>query len=135
MYRVTRTFRAEMAHRLNGHEGKCQNLHGHSYVIHVTAESIGLDKLGRVVDFGDLKTGIGRWIDATLDHGTMLQERDPLLAAVSQDGSKVYVSSMPPTAEYVARLVATMAAELHPTVHIARVEVWETEHGMAAWEP
>jgi 6-pyruvoyltetrahydropterin/6-carboxytetrahydropterin synthase len=134
MNRATRTFRAEMAHRLNGHEGKCQNLHGHSYVIHVTAESRSLDSLGRVIDFGELKSGIGQWIADKLDHGTMLQSGDPLLTPVRNDGSKLYEVPFPPTAENIATLVAAQAAALHPGVRIARVEVWETEHGMAAWE-
>lgn len=137
MHQVTRTFRAEMAHRLNGHEGKCQNLHGHSYVIHVTAEARDLDALGRVVDFGALRGGIGEWIATTLDHGTMLEASDPLVAAVRADGSRLFVSPWPPTAENVAYLVAQEAMRLHEggRVRITSVKVWETEHGMAEWRP
>lgn len=132
-YNATRTFRAEMAHRLNGHEGKCQNLHGHSYVIHVTAHAARLDALGRVVDFGELKEGIGRWIADMLDHGTMLQDTDPLVEAVKADGSKLYLVPFPPTAENLAGLIGAKAAGIHPGLVITCVKVWETEHGMGEW--
>ncbi len=142
MFRVTRTFRAEMAHRLNGHEGKCQNLHGHSYVFHVTAEASQLDELGRVVDFGELKDGIGKWIADTLDHGTVLEDGDPLAAAILSDGSKLRLMQVPPTAENLAWLIGLQARALHNAtegrrVEVVRVDVWETEHGMASrtWEP
>jgi 6-pyruvoyltetrahydropterin/6-carboxytetrahydropterin synthase len=34
--RVTKLFRFEMAHALNGYDGPCKNIHGHSYELQVT---------------------------------------------------------------------------------------------------
>ena len=39
---ITRHFSFDAAHYLPGHEGKCQNLHGHTYKLEVT---IGRDSL------------------------------------------------------------------------------------------
>jgi 6-pyruvoyltetrahydropterin/6-carboxytetrahydropterin synthase len=132
--RITRVFYVEMAHRLNGHEGKCEHLHGHSYRVEVSVSG-PLDSLGRVVDFSDLKVGIGGWLMNNLDHGTTLSETDPLVAVLEPTKTKLYVMPEPPTAENIARLIASETARLHPTVAVDCVRVWETEHGMAEWVP
>lgn len=132
MNEITRVFYAEMAHRLHGHEGKCQHLHGHSYRIEVTVSG-PLDSLGRVIDFSVLKDGIGGWIAKVLDHGTTLAESDPLAPLLSKDGTKLLLVPYAPSAENLANLIAEMAQQLHQDVKVTAVRVWETEHGMAQW--
>ncbi len=58
--RITKQFSFETGHALYGYDGKCKNVHGHSYKLSVTV--IGtpiLDttnvKYGMVIDFSDLK--------------------------------------------------------------------------------
>ena len=58
--RITKTFDFEAAHALDGYEGKCKDIHGHSYRLETTF--IGTPKkdnnqsdCGMVVDFGELK--------------------------------------------------------------------------------
>lgn len=56
--RVTKEFSFEMAHALEGHDGKCRNIHGHSYHLAVTiiGSPINKDespKNGMVIDFAD----------------------------------------------------------------------------------
>jgi len=58
--RITKQFTFETAHALYGYDGKCRNIHGHSYKLDVTVigEPItDMDnvKCGMVIDFGDLK--------------------------------------------------------------------------------
>ena len=58
--RITKHFDFETAHALYGYDGKCKNIHGHSYHLHVTVIGIPIDddqdpKNGMVMDFGDLK--------------------------------------------------------------------------------
>ena len=50
----------DFAHQIIGHEGKCQNLHGHSGKYTVTIETtIGrpsyINELGMLIDFQDIK--------------------------------------------------------------------------------
>ena len=58
--RITKQFTFETGHALYGYDGKCKNVHGHSYKLSVTvigspiADS-GHVKYGMVIDFGDLK--------------------------------------------------------------------------------
>ena len=36
--RVTKKFKFESGHALYGHDGKCKNIHGHSYQLEVTVQ-------------------------------------------------------------------------------------------------
>jgi 6-pyruvoyltetrahydropterin/6-carboxytetrahydropterin synthase len=67
------------------HESKCRNLHGHRYVAEVTVivQDDALDALGRIIDFGEIKTLIGTWIDIHWDHNMILHPDDPLMDAVT----------------------------------------------------
>ena len=53
--RVVRRFRFEAAHHLPRHEGKCREMHGHSYELIVTVERPVDEYSGMVIDFSDLK--------------------------------------------------------------------------------
>ena len=58
--RITKQFSFETGHALFGYDGKCRNVHGHSYKLSVTVigspiEEEGAVKLGMVIDFSDLK--------------------------------------------------------------------------------
>lgn len=64
---VTKIFTFDSAHYLPEHKGKCKNLHGHTYHLHVTVEG-EINKEGFVIDFGSLKEIMTPVIDR-LDHG------------------------------------------------------------------
>ncbi|MEA3077151.1 MAG: 6-pyruvoyltetrahydropterin/6-carboxytetrahydropterin synthase [Actinomycetota bacterium] len=64
---VTRVFGFEAAHQLPWHEGKCRNLHGHSYRLEVTVEGL-IDEHGIVVDFADVKKVVDQEIVDRYDH-------------------------------------------------------------------
>jgi 6-pyruvoyltetrahydropterin/6-carboxytetrahydropterin synthase len=78
MTTVTRKFSVDAGHRVWGHEGKCKNLHGHTYLFEVTVDAPELDGLGRVVDFSVIKDIIGKWLDWHWDHNMILNSQDPL---------------------------------------------------------
>lgn len=67
-------------HRVVGHEGKCQFLHGHNYRVHFTVQAQSLDNLGRVLDFSCIKSTLCEWLENNWDHKTLLWSQDPLLA-------------------------------------------------------
>lgn len=78
---ISKTMCIEMGHRLQFHEGKCRNLHGHSYKIEVFVDGdmqAEGPSLGMVVDFAELKKAMAK-IDEDFDHRTCLQFNDPLL--------------------------------------------------------
>lgn len=100
----TRIIEFDAAHRVIGHENKCKYLHGHRYVLEVRANVDELDSLGRVADFGELKTIIKSWIDDNLDHNVILSTEDQHLGDDIAKTTKqnVYYLHNNPTAENIA---------------------------------
>lgn len=96
-------------HRVCGHESDCRHLHGHNYRIHfvVAGES---DELGRVLDFGIIKSHLCNWLEQHYDHKMLIWTEDPLLAELQEiDPEGVVEVSYNPTAENIARhLVETI---------------------------
>lgn len=89
MITITQDFHWDAGHRLLNHEGKCKYLHGHRYKAEVTLEAPQLDKLGRVIDFGEVKKIIGDWIDQHWDHNMILNPQDDLAKLwIGADGEK-----------------------------------------------
>ena len=102
---VTKTFTFEAAHQLPWHQGKCRNLHGHSYRLEVSVEG-PINEQGIVVDFADIRAVVDRDVIARFDHCYLNDLLDN------------------PTAEL-------LAAEIWKTVEAAglavtRVRLWET---------
>ena len=87
-----------------GHENKCKYLHGHRYVLEVTARASELDYLGRVVDFGVLKSIMKEWVDENLDHNVILHQKDKSLGSLieKETGQSIYYLKSNPTAENIA---------------------------------
>ena len=63
--RITKEFDFEAAHALDGYDGKCKNIHGHSY--HLTVTFIGspienrtVSECGMVIDFGEIKSFVNK---------------------------------------------------------------------------
>lgn len=75
MITCTRRLQFAAGHRVKNHESKCAHLHGHNYVVEVTAMG-DLDSIGRVLDFSVLKQLVGGWIETNWDHGFILWSQD-----------------------------------------------------------
>lgn len=159
MTRITCTRRLQFCagHRVYGHENKCANLHGHNYVVYLTAAAnpvaeSQLDDIGRVIDFSVLKYLIGEWIQEKWDHGMILSKDDPL--GWIWDGGAHFASGespdvgptctehkffeMPynPTAENMARYLGEEVAPdlLRPKgIQLVKVVMHETENCSAEW--
>lgn len=72
MWLLSKQFKFEAAHHLPSHDGKCQRLHGHSWVGYLYLQGFALvqsgPKTGMVMDFGDVKKIINPLVDDYLDH-------------------------------------------------------------------
>lgn len=121
MHTICKDFEFAAAHRIRGHTGGCENLHGHNYRVRVCVTASRLDELGMVLDFADLKA-IMREIVEPLDHGV--------------------INEVPPfderntTAELLAAWIhERVGARLEDDrVSVARVEVWENDTSCAVYE-
>src|SRR5215831_15632210 len=90
-------------HRVMGHENKCANLHGHNYVVTVTASG-QLDTVGRVIDFGVVKEIAGGWLEDHWDHAFLYCGKDGGVAALFEAHPewKSFECQFNPTAENMA---------------------------------
>ena len=64
---VSKEFTFDAAHHLHCYEGKCKNLHGHTYKV-IFGISGFVDEIGLVIDFGDMKEIWKEEIEIYLDH-------------------------------------------------------------------
>ena len=74
---VSKEFTFDAAHHLHNYEGKCKNLHGHTYRV-VLGLSGYTDERGLMIDFGDIK---GIWkekIEIHLDHRYLNETLPPM---------------------------------------------------------
>jgi len=133
MYRVTREIEFCYGHRLLNYDGKCRHLHGHNGRAVITLQGPGLDRCGMLVDFGEIKRKVQRWIDENLDHNMLLCRDDPVLPVLRDSGERVFVMDCNPTAENIARLIYHQAREAG--LPIVEVVLWETEHCCSAYAP
>ena len=153
-YDVVLRHNFETAHRLPhlDPEGKCANLHGHSWWVEWRISAEYLDDKGTVVEFGAAKRVLRDWVDENLDHGTMLGHQDALVPLLRDaDGQrKLYVFGEHPltmgldwpTVENVARLLHRAAENvLKPLargalVHrVTETSVQETHVNRAVYRP
>ena len=131
MFTISRQFSFCYGHRLLNHSGKCANLHGHNGTVKIELQNSQLNQQGMVVDFIDVKNSLGAWIEETLDHRLILEERDPLVKVLREHGEAVQVLPVEPTAENIAKLIYEQAEQFGLPVHT--VSVWETEQCAAEY--
>ena len=131
MYRVTRQIEFCYGHRLLDYQGKCRHLHGHNGLAVVTLEGKELDAQGMLVDLGEIKRKLQRWIDEELDHNMILRRGDPILPLLRDHGERIYVMDVNPTAENIARLIYDQGQAAG--LPIVEVVLWETPNCFATY--
>ena len=100
------------AHFIKGHEGKCRNLHGHTWKIEVEVINERLNGLGMVADFAVLKKQLREVLDP-VDH-TCLNELP-------------FFKEENPTTENIAKYVYVHFKEIVKPLDVKQVRVWESD--------
>lgn len=140
--RVTKIFNFETAHALFGYQGKCKNIHGHSYKLHVTVlgppnQEKNHPENGMVMDFGDLKKIVNSRIVEPLDHAILLNKNtahkelgEDLLA----QGHKVILTDFQPTCEnMLIDFVDKIQRDLPDGISLVSLKLYETENSYGEW--
>jgi 6-pyruvoyltetrahydropterin/6-carboxytetrahydropterin synthase len=112
--RVNAVFSA--AHNLRGYEGKCENLHGHTWKVELCASGDTLNNIGMLCDFKELK-GKLREVLSMFDHN-YINEIKPF-------------DKINPTAENLARFIYESVEKYFN--NIKEVVVWESEDAGATY--
>ncbi|MDD4956479.1 MAG: 6-carboxytetrahydropterin synthase QueD [Candidatus Omnitrophica bacterium] len=118
MYCVKVKGQFSSAHNLRGYKGKCEDLHGHNWHVEVTVCRDGLDEIGMVMDFRELKDMVADVI-GRLDH-KHLNELEGFTRAN-------------PTSENIARYIHDRIVEKTPGIKVGEVVVWETDSSAAIY--
>ncbi|HHT7239835.1 6-carboxytetrahydropterin synthase QueD [Bacillus sp. JJ927] len=80
---VSKEFTFDAAHHLHCYEGKCKNLHGHTYKV-VFGISGYVNDIGLAIDFGDIKEIWKNEIEIYLDH-RYLNETLPVMNTTAEN--------------------------------------------------
>lgn len=140
---ITKTFEWSMAHRLiHGYQGKCKNIHGHTYKAEVVIEGdIDSANFGFVIDFGDVSRLMKEWVNVNLDHAMLVDANDfDMITFLLENKQKHFVLPTKytnSTAENISCLLAEIfeqqLKELNPRLKLAEIKVWETPTSCATW--
>ena len=122
MYELKVVSRFAAAHNLRNFYGKCEDLHGHNWLVEVFVRSNQLDDAELVMDFGVIKKHLGEVLDE-IDHK--------------------YLNELPffkennPSSENIARFIFTRLAPKidQGTAQLYKVAAWESENSCAAYIP
>lgn len=140
--RITKHFDFETAHALYGYDGKCKNIHGHSYQLYVTVIGTPINdnnhvKNGMVLDFGDLKHIVKTEIVDVFDHATVLNENSPhkeLAEKIKTHSPKVLLVNYQPTSEnMLVDFSERISKKLPNSVTLHSLKLYETQNSYAEW--
>lgn len=140
--RITKQFSFETGHALYGYDGKCRNVHGHSYRLSVTVigkpitETTNV-KFGMVIDFSDLKKIVKEEIVDVFDHATVFNGNTPhveLANELSDRGHNVLLVNYQPTSEMmVIDFAKKIKSRLPENIHLHSLRLQETATSYAEW--
>lgn len=120
MYEVAIRRRFAAAHQLRGYRGKCEDLHGHNWIVEVGVEGTELDDVGLLLDFKALKNHVDDVLEE-LDHKYINDHK--------------WFEKRNPSSEYLALFLhEQITARLDdPGLRVTYVRVWESEDAAATY--
>jgi 6-pyruvoyltetrahydropterin/6-carboxytetrahydropterin synthase len=139
--RVTKVFDFETAHALWNYDGKCKNIHGHSYKLTVSISGVVINnqdnvKNGMIMDFGDLKKIVKKNIIEDFDHCLLLNGNSPHKAYndVENGFSKIMLCDYQPTAEnMLIDMVKRIKNKLPKNITLKYAKLQETDNSFVEW--
>lgn len=139
--RLTKIFTFEMAHALLNYEGKCKNIHGHSYKLEVTVIGIPMNQSGHasdglLIDFGDLKKIVNKAVIDEFDH-TLVMKKDynqELVDMLSQNFERmIYVDYQPTCENLITDFANRIKGSLPKEASLHHLILHETATSYCEW--
>jgi len=140
--RITKEFTFETGHALHGYDGKCRNVHGHSYKLAVTVIGSPITdsknvKFGMVIDFTDLKKIVKEEVVDPFDHATVFNKNSPhveLAKELESRGHDVILADYQPTSEMMIQDFAKKISDRLPeNIKLYSLRLRETQTSYAEW--
>lgn len=142
--RLTKEFTFEAAHMLEGYDGLCREIHGHSYRLFVTVKGKPITdpespKYGMVMDFGVLKRIVNEQIVERLDHSFTMRNT-PMATEIlckmryCENFQKVVLVDYQPTCEnMLADFAERLLGALPEDIELHSLRLHETATSYAEW--
>lgn len=127
---------------MEGYDGLCREIHGHSYRLFVTIKGEPISntdspKLGMVMDFGNLKRIVNEQIVDRLDHAFMMRNTlaaDDIINQLGQRFSKVVLTEYQPTCEnMLTDFAERLLGALPEDIELCSLRLHETATSYAEW--
>lgn len=140
MLKVTKIFRFELAHAIHGYEGLCKNIHGHSYILHVTVGTKNnsdqyLPHTGFIIDFKDLKRIIREAVVSPFDHGLILSEAYLAHHPEMRSMTNLHIWNMEPSVENILLYIKREIENKFPDqVELLKLKLYETSDSYAEFD-
>ncbi len=140
--RLTKIFHFDTGHALAGYDGKCRNVHGHSYTLEVTVMGEPIQdpnnvKFGMVIDFGDLKTIVKKNVIDDYDHALVLNRNTSYKEIgdfLIERGHHILLVDFQPTGEMMIQDMAQrIAPHLPSNISLHNLKLYETGTSFAEW--
>ena len=140
--RITKQFTFETGHALYGYDGKCKNVHGHSYKLSVTVLGKPITdrnnvKFGMVIDFGDLKKIVKEEIVDQFDHATVFNKTTPHIELanelIKRNHDVILVDYQPTSENMVIDFAERIKSRLPENIQLHSLRLQETETSFAEW--
>jgi len=108
------------AHRIRGYRGKCEELHGHNWLVEAAVIKSDVAEDGMVIDFAILKKKLNLILE-DLDH-KFINDLDDF-------------KSVNPTSENMARYIYNRLADSLKEINarLSSISVWETDTSCATY--
>ena len=121
------------AHNLRGYKGKCEDLHGHNWIVEIVVKSAKLDDIGMVLDFKYLKKKLNVCLEP-MDHKYLnklvyFKRINPVRSGAPRRGTSNGVN---PTSENIAKYIYKKLKSQIPL--LSCVTVWENSTSSATYE-
>ncbi len=136
--RITKEFSFEAAHALDNYEGKCKDIHGHSYKLKITVKGkVNEDKnspaCGMVMDFGTLKAIVKDHVFGLFDHRLILRA-DSRFAGIEKNNDRVrYVPYQPTCENMVLEIAGILRNHLPENIELQHILLRETGTSYCEW--
>lgn len=140
--RITKQFSFETGHALYGYDGKCKNVHGHSYKLSVTVigkpiTDVSNVKYGMVIDFSDLKKIVREEIVDVFDHATVFNQNTPHIELANElkerDHHVILVDYQPTSENMVIDFAKKINSRLPKEIQLYSLKLQETDTSFAEW--
>lgn len=145
MISITKRLEFDAGHRIPYHKGKCNNLHGHRYILNINIagminKNINDSDYGMIMDFSEIKSIAKKNLIDLWDHAFLVYVEDKIILNFLQSipNHKTVILNRVPTVENLAQIIYHILAPLyneafHHSLFLQNIILYETPTSWAEY--